>query len=329
MSASSEPHLALLFPGQGSQRPGMLADLPRSPAVVRTLEEAQDTLGPLDAWDTAEAFSTSTGAQVALLVAGVAAARSVSDDYGVRAGIVGGMSVGAFAAAVTAGVLTFAEALAAVRLRGRLMDRTADGGLWGMAAIEGLRPLDVERLVRRVATESEPLWLANVNSADQIVVSGSGTALARCAQAAAEAGARRVQALDVVVASHCPLQAVTATRLAEHLSGVPRRAQAIPYLTNTGGRRIRDDAEAVLDDLARSAAEPVRWFDAMRLMTELGVTHALQMPPGRVLVGLLPAAVRGHAAALDETDYARTIEALLRDLRRSYPSGSSPPVRAR
>jgi malonate decarboxylase epsilon subunit len=296
----------------------MLAGLPDSPAVSRTIEEARQEIGPLAAWDTADAFRTSTGAQVALLVAGVAGSRSVTDDCGVLPGIVAGHSVGAFAAAVTAGVLTFAEALATVQLRGQLMDRTADGGHWGMAAIEGLRRLDVERLVRRVATDSEPLWLANINSVDQMVVSGSATALARCAQAAPDAGARRMQRLDMVVASHCPLQAATAQRLAEHLSRVPRRAQTIAYLTNTGGRRIVNDAEAVLDDLARSVAQPVRWFDAMRLMTEIGVTHALQMPPGHVLVGLLPADVRHHVAALDDPAHTGTIEDLLRDLGTPY-----------
>jgi malonate decarboxylase epsilon subunit len=312
----TEQRLALLFPGQGSQRPGMLAGLPRSPAVTKTIEEAQDMLGPIDAWDTPEAFSHSTGSQVALFIAGAAAARSVTEEHGVRPGIVAGQSIGAFAAAVTAGVLTFAEALATVRLRGQLMDCTADGGRWGMAGILGLRRLDAGRLVTRVATDSEPLWLALVNSADQVVVSGSATALARCTQAARHAGARRVQRLDVAVASHCPLQAPTAQRVAEHLSRIPRRAQTTAYLTNTGGRRIRNDAAAVLDDLARSVAQPVQWFDAMRLMSELGVTHALQMPPGRVLIGLLPGSVRNHAAALDQTDYPRIIDDLLQDLRR-------------
>ena len=313
-AARTEPRLALLFPGQGSQRPGMLAGLPDSAAVRRTIEEAEAVIGPLEAWDTSDAFTTSTGAQVALLVAGIAGARSVTEDYGVLPGVVAGHSVGAFAAAVAAGVLTFAEALRSVHLRGQLMDRTADGGRWGMAAIDGLRRLDVERLVTRVSTSRAPLWLANINSADQMVVSGSATALARCAVAASDAGARRMQRLDVVVASHCPLQAPTAQRLAKHLSRLPRRAQTTAYLTNVGGRRIRNDSEAVLDDLARSVTRPVRWFDAMRLMTELGVTHALQMPPGHVLVNLLPREVRAHAAALDDTAHTRAIEDLMRDL---------------
>jgi malonate decarboxylase epsilon subunit len=258
--------LAYLFPGQGSQRPGMLRDLPDD---IRA--EAPDGL------DTEDALRSSTNAQLALLVAGVAAARTLTDDHGLPPDLVAGHSVGAFAAAVTAGVLTFAEAIEAVRLRGTLMEEACAGGDWGMVALRNTSLPAAEVIVR----DSEgPLWIANVNAADQIVLSGAGPALD------AVAGRR----LDVTVASHCPLQDGTAARLEEHLKRIPRRKQTVPYLTCAGGRRVRADAGAVLADLARSVAVPVRWYDAMRLLGELGTTCAIQLPPGDVLARLVPAA---------------------------------------
>jgi malonate decarboxylase epsilon subunit len=276
--------LAYLFPGQGSQRPGMLRDLPDA---VRA--EAADVIGTLD-----DALRSSTDAQLALLIAGVAAARTLTDDHALPPDLVAGHSVGAFAAAVTAGVLTFAEAIEAVRLRGTLMEEACAGADWGMAALRGVSLRAAETLVRDSAG---PLWIANVNAADQVVLSGTGAALAGV-------GGRR---LDVTVASHCPLQDGTATRLAEHLGDLPRRRQTVPYLTCAGGRRVRDDAGAVLDDLARSVAVPVRWYDAMRLLGELGTTCAIQLPPGDVLARLLPAAAPDvQALAVDDAGLART-----------------------
>lgn len=275
--------LAYLFPGQGSQRPGMLRDLPDA---VRA-EVGQGL-------DTAESLRSSTNAQLALLVAGVAAARTLTDDHDLPPDLVAGHSVGAFAAAVTAGVLTFAEAIEAVRLRGTLMEEACAGGSWGMLALRDVSLTTAETIL---STSTGPLWIANINAADQIVLSGTGAALDKL-------GGRR---LDVTVASHCPLQDGTAARLAEHLRELPRRRQTVPYLTCSGGRRIRDDAGAVLDDLARSVAVPVRWYDAMRLLGELGTTCAIQLPPGDVLARLLPAAAPDvQALAVDGAGLART-----------------------
>ncbi|HST65514.1 MAG TPA: acyltransferase domain-containing protein [Mycobacteriales bacterium] len=276
--------LAYLFPGQGSQRPGMLRDLP---------EDIRAEAGGIE--DTAEALRSSTTAQLALLAAGVAAARALTEDHGLPPDLVAGHSVGAFAAAVTAGVLTFGEAVEAVRLRGTLMEEACAGGDWGMLALRGVRLPAAERIV---AASTGPLWIATVNAADQIVLSGTGAALTAVGQ-----GHR----LDVTVASHCPLQRDTADRLARHLGALPRREQTVPYLSCAGGRRIRADAAAVLDDLARSVALPVRWYDATRLLGELGTTCAIQLPPGDVLARLLPAAAPDVLAlAADDGGLART-----------------------
>ncbi|WP_371658164.1 ACP S-malonyltransferase [Streptomyces sp. NBC_00280] len=310
--------VAFLYPGQGSQRPGMLHTLPASPAITATLDEAAGVLSrtgatDLDALDTSEALHATMNTQLALVIAGVAAARSLTQDHGVRPDFVAGHSVGAFAAAVTAGVLTFDEALEVVHLRGELMQRVCGGGEWGMGAVLGLGVRDVRTLTQQVSTTDDGLWIANINAPDQIVLSGTAVALQRAESAARGLGARRWQRLDVAVASHCPLQEPVAARLAGYLAGVPRRPQQVPYLSNLRGRRIRGNAEAVLDDLARSVAHPVQWYDAMRVIGELGATHAIQMPPGQVLARLLPdAAPATRPIALDGSEFGRVVQAYRR-----------------
>lgn len=279
--------VAFLYPGQGSQHPGMLHALPEGSATTRTLDEAAAHVENLDALDTAESLQSTTGTQLALLIAGVAAARALTDDHDLTPGFVAGHSVGAYAAAVTAGVLTLGEALDAVRLRGELMRQACADGTWGMAAVVGLRLPAARALTDHVATDDDPLWIANINADQQVVLAGTVTALQRAEKAASASGARRFERLTVTVASHCPLQEPTARRLTDHLAGIPRRAQKVPYLTNTRGRRILDNADTVLDDLAQAVAHPVQWRDATTLIAELGATCAIEMPPGHVLTHLM------------------------------------------
>jgi len=289
--------LALLFPGQGAQRPHMLRDLPASPAVSAVIDEAGCRVDELDS---AAALASTVNVQLALVIAGVASARALVDEHGLDPEFVAGHSVGAFAAAVTAGVLTLAEALAAVELRGRSMEDACAQGNWGMSAVSGLPTRAAAELVRRVATDDDPLWVANVNGATQTVVSGTDRALRRAADAARGAGAQSCERLDVAVSSHCPIQEDTARVIAEHLAPLPRRRPTRRYLTNTGGR-ITTSAEVVLDDLATSVARPVRWYDGTRLLGELGVSSAVETPPGHVLTRLLASAVPS-ARAISVTD---------------------------
>ncbi|MFF3573781.1 acyltransferase domain-containing protein [Nocardia jiangxiensis] len=306
--------LALLFPGQGAQHAGMLHTLPDGPAAHAAVVEATAAAGPLDYLDQPAALATTTGTQLALLIAGVTAARALVDDYRLRPEFVAGHSVGAFAAAVTAGVLTVGEAVVAVRIRGELMRQACADGRWGMGVGVGLRLPDVRTLAADVGTTDDPLWIANINAADQITLGGTREALARTASAARVAGARKFELLDMDVASHGPIQEPTARSIAEHLASIPRdRRQTIRYLTNVGGRSVRDDPDAVLDDLAQSVAHPVQWYDASRLMGELGATVAVEMPPGHVLTGLVAGSVPAiHAIALAETGIERTVATVLR-----------------
>ncbi|MBS7543983.1 malonate decarboxylase subunit epsilon [Ancylobacter oerskovii] len=275
---------ALLFPGQGSQMPGMLAGLPPHPAVAATLEEASDRLGRR--WqelDTEAALAGTEAAQLGLLVAGVAAARALAAE-GRHVDAVLGHSVGAFAAAVAAECLDFADALRLVSARGSLMSGLFPSG-YGMAAILGLPARRVERLVAESRGAGD-LYLSNYNAPRQIVVSGSDAALELLCRLAVQAGARKAERLAVVVPSHCPLLAPVAEALARVARDIPFRAPRLVY-ASARRARVLGAAEAVAEDLVRNVAEPVRWHDAMELLVERGVNEVLQAPPGRVLADLV------------------------------------------
>jgi malonate decarboxylase epsilon subunit len=304
--------LALLFPGQGSQRAGLLSELPETPAASQAKTEAMSALQSLDidptTLDRADSLRRTTEVQLTLLIAGVVTARALIEDHQLDVGTVAGHSIGAFAAAVSAGVLTVQEAVEVVHCRGQSMQKTAQHGRWGMAAVTGLNLRSTSDLAQRISTKSDPLWVANINAADEIVVSGTITALRKLRAQAGRAGARDVKPLDIAVASHCPLQRQTAAALADRLASVPRRRQQIAYITNAGGRRVLDGVEKVLNDLAQSVAQPVHWYDGVRLMSELGVRTTIETPPGHVLTHLVTRTAPDiHALSIDDSGLSETL----------------------
>lgn len=304
--------LALLFPGQGSQRARLLSELPETPAATQAQTEAMSVVQSLGidprTLDRTDSLRHTTEVQLTLLIAGVVTARALIEDRQLEVGIVAGHSIGAFAAAVSAGVLTVREAVEVVHHRGQSMQKTSQDGRWGMAAVTGLNLRSTSKLAQTISTESDPLWIANINAGDEIVVSGTTTALRKLRAQAGRAGARDVELLDIAVASHCPLQRRTAAELADRLACVPRRRQQIAYITNTGGRRVMGDAERVLDDLAQSVAQPVRWYDGVCLMSELGVRIAIETPPGHVLTHLVTRTAREiQALSIDDMGLSETV----------------------
>jgi malonate decarboxylase epsilon subunit len=280
--------VAFLFPGQGSQRPGMLHDLPDHPVARDMISQATEVLGcdVLDL-DASEALGSTVAVQLALLVVGATAARILVEEGG-EADFVAGHSVGAFAAAAATGALAYPDALRLVDLRARAMQEAYPRG-YGMGVLVGLDERTVSRLATEAGTPEAPVHAANVNAPLQVCVAGADEALERVLDLARERGARCARRLAVPTPSHTPLMAPVATELERALAEVPMNPPTVPYLSNVGGRALRDPEE-IRDDLARSVERPVRWHDATTLLFELGVRLFVELPPGRVLTDLAAAA---------------------------------------
>jgi malonate decarboxylase epsilon subunit len=277
--------IAFLFPGQGTLREGSLHHLPKHAEVSRTIKEASAILGvDSAALDSAEALHSTVAVQPALLIAGVATARALLAEN-VRPAVVAGMSVGGFGAAVVCGTLAFADALPLVHLRGELMQAAFPNG-YGLVAIEGLDEVAVAGILERIRTAEFPVYISNINAPRQIVVAGSDAALDAVTVQAHQRGARRAQRLAVNVPSHCPLLQPVADRLAEALARLSLRPPSLPYVSNRGGRSLHD-AEAIRQDLATGVAHPVRWYDSLEVMRELGVDLFIEMGPGNVSTHLV------------------------------------------
>ena len=281
------------FPGQGAQKPGMLHALPAHPATEHTLAEATRALGrDVLALDTAEALRSTVAVQLSLLVAGVAVARVLA-AHGAAPRMVAGLSIGAWPAAVVAGVLDFSDAVRLVELRARLMEDAYPHG-YGMTAIGGLTRQQLEPLLAQV---HGPAYLANLNAPRQLVVSGSAPALDAVAALALAHGATRAERLAVPVPSHSPLLDDQARTLACACDQVPRKRPRITYVSSSAARALFD-ADRIMADLAANMARPVLWADTLRHAWERGARTALEMPSGSVLTRLALEADFGGGIAL-------------------------------
>ncbi len=298
--------VAFLFPGQGSQRPSMLHDLPDHPVAREMISEAIEVLGrDVLELDTPEALGSTVAAQIALLIVGATVARVLVEEGG-GADFVAGHSVGAFAAAVAAGTLAYPDALRLVDLRGRAMREAYPRG-YGTGVVVGLDERTVSRLAAECCTPEAPVYAANVNAPLQVSVAGTDDALERVLALARERGARRARRLAVPVPSHTPLMAPVAAELEKALADVPVDPPTVPYLSNVGGR-ARRDPEEIREDLARSVERPVRWHDATSLLFELGVRLFVELPPGDVLSRLAADAFpEARCVAVGESDLDSTL----------------------
>ena len=276
--------LAFLFPGQGSQSPGMLHALPGHVAISSTLEEASQILHQdVHDLDSPESLQSTLSVQLALLTAGVAVARALGEE-GVVPEAVAGLSVGAFAAAVHCGVLSFSDAIHLVRRRAELMQSQFPSG-YGLSAVVGLTESQVAELVAAAHSTESPVYVGNINAPRQIVIAGSDAGMSAVLQAAQKAGARKAERLHVAVPSHCPLLEPVAQALRAALKGITLRQPRLIYVSNVGGRPLRN-ADAVAEDLANNIAHSVRWYDATTVLKELGCRLFLEMPPGAILTSL-------------------------------------------
>ena len=284
------------FPGQGSQRAGMLHGLPDDPAAAQALAEAGDVLGidPLTL-DTAQALRSTVSVQLCLLIAGVAVARTLI-RRDAAPDMVAGLSIGAWPAAVVAGVLEFSDALRLVRLRGQLMEGAYPSG-HGMVAVVGLAEPQVSAIVAQVHSAATPAYVANLNAERQIVVAGNDAALAQVMALAPAQGASAATRLCMAVPSHCPLLAAQAAELAAAALQVTVHAPQRTYVSSSRARALLR-ADLIVNDLAWNMARPVLWHDTLRHALERGARIAVEVPGAGKLTRLAQG-ICSDDAALD------------------------------
>ncbi|CAE6784811.1 malonate decarboxylase subunit epsilon [Paraburkholderia haematera] len=277
--------LALLFPGQGAQSDGFLHRLSQHHAVTDTLEEASQLLGTnVLTLDTPDALRSTVAVQIGLTVAGVAITRALADEQ-LKPEISAGLSVGAYAAAVSCGAIRFGDALRMVRKRAELMERAYPSG-YGLAAVSGLTEHQLETLAEQHADAgNQRVYIGNVNAPRQIVMAGANDALDTFIERALAAGARKAIRLAVSVPSHCVLLAHAADELVAYSQDVPFHTPQSTYIGNRGGRPLYT-ADAIRDDLATNMRHTVRWFDALAVMQEMGARVLIEAPPGQVLTDI-------------------------------------------
>jgi malonate decarboxylase epsilon subunit len=283
--------VAFIFPGQGSQAPGMLHHLLDHPAVGRTLDEISDVLhSDVRSIDTQQDLEFTLDAQLALFAAGVATARALMGQN-ICPAAVSGLSVGAFAAAVTAGVLQLRDGVELVTLRAQQMANLFPTG-YGLSAIVGLDECQVTKIVQATTTERAPVFVGNINAPRQIVIAGTNVAMDRVLEEARRQGASKAVRLHVSVPSHCPLLQPVADLLARRISAMSLSPPQVVYVGNVNGRPLRTK-ELVANDLVNNIAHGVRWNDATTVLQELGCNLFLEMPPGHTLSDLARQNLRG------------------------------------
>jgi malonate decarboxylase epsilon subunit len=291
--------IAFLYPGQGAQFAGMLHELPEHPKVNETLHEASQVLGhDVLTLDTETALSSTVPVQLCLFVSEVAVTRALQAE-GMRPDVVAGLSVGAFAAAVAAGALTFKDGLRLVKLRAELMERAFPEG-YGLSAVVGLNEQQLSRIVSEINQSGAPVFLANLNAPTQIVIAGSESGMEGVLNRAKNEGARTAKRLRVSVPSHCILLRSVADELTRRMATIEIKTPEVIYISNRRARALRD-SDGIRDDLAMNIAHAVRWHDATTVAYERGARLFIELPPGHTLTDLASAAFPdARSIALDQ-----------------------------
>lgn len=281
---------AIVFPGQGSQAVGMLADLYEQEEVVRqTLSEASDALG-YDMWslisDDAEGKLNQTEyTQPALLTASVAVWRAYKAKGGQDPEFFAGHSLGEYSALVCAGVLSLVDAVKLVEKRGQYMQEAVPSGTGAMAAIIGLDDNVIDNACQQAA-QGEVVSPVNFNSPGQIVIAGNKEAVERAMVLCKEAGAKRALPLPVSVPSHCALMKPAAERLADDLNNITFNQPQVDVVNNVDVK-VEKDAEQIKQALVKQLYSPVRWTETIQYFVSQGVETSYEFGPGKVLSGLV------------------------------------------
>jgi [acyl-carrier-protein] S-malonyltransferase len=281
--------LAFVFPGQGSQSVGMLADLALEHSIVKdTFEAASNALG-YDLWNVVQEgpegkLNQTDVTQPAMLSSGVAVWRVWQERHGILPATMAGHSLGEYSALVCAGSLAFEDAVTLVADRGRFMQEAVPAGEGAMAAILGLDD-DVVKQACEQAVEGDVVQAVNFNSPGQVVIAGNTRAVERAVENAKQAGAKRAVLLPVSVPSHCQLMEPAAHYLAERLQKVELKMPSIDVINNVDVR-VESDADAIKDALVRQLCNPVQWVKTIHKMSADGIDTLVECGPGKVLVGL-------------------------------------------
>ncbi len=281
--------LAFVFPGQGSQQVGMLAELAESnPIIEATFAEASEVLG-YDLWalvqnGPAEDLNQTDKTQPALLTAGVALWRMWQEKGGEAPSIMAGHSLGEYTALVCAGAIEFADGVNLVKLRGEFMQQAVPAGTGAMAAILGLADDAIEAACESAA-EGAVVSPVNYNCPGQIVIAGEKEAVERAIVACKEAGAKRAVPLPVSVPSHCALMKPAAEKMAGELAKIDVKLPAIPVMQNVSAS-VPANVEELKDNLLAQLYSPVLWTKSVQAMVEQGVESTVECGPGKVLSGL-------------------------------------------
>jgi [acyl-carrier-protein] S-malonyltransferase len=288
MTSSVSP-VAFLFPGQGSQAVGMGKELSDNYAVARrTFEEADEALGyklsQVCFEGPEEKLKLTEITQPAILTASVAAWR-VLQEKGLQPDFVAGHSLGEYSAHVAAGTLTFAGAVRTVRNRGKYMQEAVPVGVGAMAAILGMAIEKVTELAADAA-QGEVCQAANINSPEQVVISGNASAVDRAIKLANQRGAKKAVSLPVSAPFHCALMQPAQDRLATDLNALSFQNPSYPVVCNVDAKAVTS-ADAARAALIRQVTGAVKWEPSVRLLINQGASLFIEVGPGKVLWGLM------------------------------------------
>lgn len=310
----TDSKIALIFPGQGSQVVGMGKELAEKyPLARQTFEEVDQVLsyklsqvcfeGPEDQLRLTEIT------QPAILATSIATLR-VLETRMPKPSFVAGHSLGEYCAHVAAGTFSFADAVRTVRNRGKYMQEAVPVGVGAMAAILGME-LEKVAAVCQDAAQGEVCSAANINSPEQVVISGNTAAVERAAKLADERGAKRAKLLPVSAPFHCSLMKPAQDRLEVDLKALKMSKPVYPVACNVDAQLVTDDLRA-LDTLVRQVTGSVKWDQCMRLLIAQGVQTFIEVGPGKVLCGLMRQIDRTKTCfnVGDEASLGKTLESL-------------------
>jgi [acyl-carrier-protein] S-malonyltransferase len=308
-------NLAFVFPGQGSQKVGMLAEMAAEyPVIEQTFAEASEVLG-YNLWELVQAgpqeeLNLTERTQPMLLTASVAIWRAWNEKGGAKPALMAGHSLGEWTALVCAGVVAFKDAVKLVQQRGKFMQEAVPAGEGAMAAVIGLDD-DAIKAACEQAAGDEVVAPVNFNSPGQVVIAGSAGAVERAIPLCKEAGAKRAMPLPVSAPFHTSLMKPAADRLAEQIQATEFKAPETPVVHNVNAQ-TEADPEKIKALMIEQIYAPVLWSDCVRTMSQAGITQMVECGPGKVLSGLAKRIERSLSALPSETpeDLAKALESV-------------------